>query len=227
MEVTYISHMGSDNTVVDAARVSFHKTSENYTEEQNAKLIKYLATHGHWSPFGHPQITMREKVPIFVARQRYKHQVGFIYNEVSRRYVNDDPEFFTPSEWRSAPENAKQGSSDEIIEWLLTGENLVWDDPSSPPLEISIKQSYDYLIEHAESLYKMMIKSDVAPEQARMVLPQSMYTEYISTGSLAAFARAYKLRIDTHSQQEIRDLAIQWDLIIRPLYPKSWSALVD
>lgn len=202
--------MGSDARVVDAARVSFHKEASNYKEEQNNKLLKYLATHGHWSPFSHPQITIRETVPIFVARQRFKHVVGFAYNEVSRRYVDDKPEFFVPDGWRQRAENKKQGSSDEFI--------------------ATNKQIDDLYYEHVlrcSTLYEAMIANGVAPEQARMVLPQSMYTSYYTTGSLAAWARAYKQRIDKHSQFEIQDLAKQWDTIIRPLFPESWSALVD
>lgn len=226
MHVDLIDHMGSDLSVVNAARVSFHKESLEFTE-QDEKLIKYLARHNHFTPFTHPQITLREKVPIFVARQRFKHTVGFSYNEVSRRYVDDEPEFYTPSVWRERAENIKQGSSNNQIVWLETGENVVWDDPNSPPLEISIDETYSYLLEHVRQVYQLLIKNDVAPEQARMVLPQSMYTEYYVTGSLSAFARAYKLRSDSHAQMEIQELAKLWDHIIRPLYPVSWSALVD
>jgi len=231
LEAVYIDHMGSDDRVVDAARVSFSKLAENYTPDQNKKLIAYLAKNNHWTPFGHPTITIKEKVPIFVARQRFKHFVGFVYNEVSRRYVDDDPEFFTPDKWRKRPDDGiKQGSHpDEFIlrlEWEIEKE---WIDPCQR-VEYSyedIDKAYSQFINHSKWLYKTMIDNDVAPEQARMVLPQSLYTEYWVTGSLAAWARAYKLRIDPHAQKEIQDLAVQWDKIIRPLYPYSWSALVD
>jgi thymidylate synthase (FAD) len=221
MEATLIDCMGSDDRVVDAARVSFSKLSSNYTKEQNEKLIKYLAKHGHWTPFGHPQITIREKVPIFVARQRFKHQIGFVYNEVSRRYVDDAPEFFTPKEWRGKPINAKQGSSDKVIDTLgsITVGNRVHTYSTSGLYESHLRRSLE--------LYNQMIEYGVAPEQARMVLPQSMMTEYYCTGSLAAWARAYKLRSDSHSQKEIQDLAAMWDSILRPLFPVSWGALVD
>jgi thymidylate synthase (FAD) len=228
--------MGDDLLVVNAARVSFHKESawenewwednESHTKrlpEQDKKLIKYLAKHNHWTPFSHPQITMREKVPIFVARQRFKHMVGFTYNEVSRRYVDDSPEFFYPDFWRGRPEgNIKQGSNEDVeieyIEFLSS---------QTGKIERSkLWRVYDELITTVDSLYSEMIRIGVAPEQARMVLPQSMYTEYYSTGSLAAYARATNLRKDSHAQLEIQELAKQWDMIIRPLFPVSWDALV-
>lgn len=221
MKATLIDIMGDDSRVVNAARVSFSKIAENYTEEQNEKLIKYLANHDHWTPFSHCQITMTEKVPIFVARQRFKHMVGFTYNEVSRRYVDDTPEFYFPEEWRGKPTNAKQGSSDEVVKdpYII----LNYEDYYGQPLLLS----YSSIIDHVKLLYEEMLKAGVAPEQARMVLPQSMYTEYYVTGSLAAWARAYKLRIDSHAQKEIQMLAKQWDEIIRPHFPISWSKLVD
>jgi thymidylate synthase (FAD) len=213
--------MGSDLTVVNAARVSFNKESwwaneEDWLEfdsdlrleDKDEKLIKYLAREGHWTPFGHGQITLRESVPIFVARQRFKHTVGFIYNEVSRRYVDSDPEFFTPTTWRGKAKDRKQGSSDEVV-----------DDQGM------LNRLYDDLIERAQFTYNWYIKAGVAPEQARMVLPQSMYTEYYVTGSLAAWARAYNLRSDSHAQQEIQELATHWQEIIQPLFPVSWAAL--
>jgi thymidylate synthase (FAD) len=210
MEVTLIDSMGTDALVVDSARVSFSKEASNYTEEQNAKLIRYLATHGHFTPFTHPQISIREKVPIFVARQRFKHTVGFSYNEVSRRYVDDKPEFYIPDGWRQKADNKKQGSMEELV--------------------ASNKQMCDLyaeLINFVSVTYAAMLEYNVAPELARMVLPQSMYTEYFVTGSLAAFARAYKLRSEEHAQKEIQDLAVEWDKLIRPLFPVSWAALVD
>ena len=208
MKAEYISHMGTDLTVCDAARVSFAKEASNFTPEQNIKLLGYLAKHGHISPFTHPQITLRETVPIFVARQRFKHVVGFTYNEVSRRYVDDTPEFFVPEVWRSRPEGSvKQGSS---------GEN-----PHSSEFSTTYAQHCD----NSLALYQVMIRDGVAPEQARMVLPQSMLTSYYVTGSLAAFARAYKQRIDPHAQVEIQDLAKQWHDTIMPLFPSSWYHL--
>lgn len=244
MKAELIDSMGTDLTVVNAARVSFDKESDwEYVDqkfgthipkeyfnqynprneirlsEKDIKLISYLANHNHWTPFSHVQITMRETVPIFVARQRFKHMVGFTYNEMSRRYVSDEPTFFVPDSWRRASENKKQGSSNEEIKYLL--------DIEIP--ESDIKDNYFVHIEQCIDFYNAMIESGVAPEQARMVLPQSMYTSYYVTGSLAAWARAYKLRIDPHAQKEIQDLAVQWNDIIGsiPELKHSWRALTN
>lgn len=217
IKAEYIDHMGSDARVVDAARVSFSKIAENYSDDQNGKLIRYLAKLGHFTPFTHPQITLRETVPIFVARQRFKHTVGFTYNEVSRRYVDDEPEFYTPEIWRGRPEGGlKQGSSDEEITTFF------WENVK---VKADIKESYKEYIQYCENFYMSLIHSGIAPEQARMVLPQSMYTSYYVTGSLAAFARAFSLRSDGHAQLEIQELATQWDDIIRELFPVSWVYL--
>ncbi len=208
MKAEYISHMGNDLTVCDAARVSFAKEASNFSEEQNKKLINYLAKHHHTTPFTHPQITIRETVPIFVARQRFKHVVGFTYNEVSRRYVDDAPEFFYPDVWRCRPEGSvKQGSAGPIQH------------------SVHATDMYEVFVKKAIQLYKDMLSMGIAPEQARMVLPQSMLTSYYVTGSLAAFARMYTQRIDAHAQKEIQELAEQVNSIIAPLYPISWSAL--
>lgn len=205
----YVSHMGSDATVVNSARVSFDKEASNYTQEQNDKLIVYLAKHQHTTPFTHPQITIRETVPIFVARQRFKHVVGFTYNEVSRRYVDDAPDFHFPEEWRERPGGSiKQGSG------------------GVHPRNVHFKSVYAHTIQICWDTYTEMINQGVAPEQARMVLPQSMFTSYYVTGSLAAWARAFKQRIDPHAQLEIQGLAKQWDAIISPLYPVAWKALI-
>jgi thymidylate synthase (FAD) len=235
-----IDHMGSDLRAVNSARVSFAKESEWEGEEpvydhdgdlmvastlrlsdKDTKLIKYLAKHDHFTPFTHCVITLRETVPIFVARQRFKHTVGFTYNEISRRYVDDTPEFFLPDEWRERPDGSvKQGSSNTAVvttmdSWAgINGDN-------------SVNRYYEMLNTNALSAYQNLLDAGVAPEMARMVLPQSMMTSYYVTGSLMAFARAYKLRSDTHSQLEIQHLAKHWDEIIRPLFPVSWAALVD
>jgi thymidylate synthase (FAD) len=248
IKATLIDHMGDDLRVVNAARVSFDKESEyqEITErrweddillgpityehtlkvlsEKDQKLISYLARNGHWTPFSHPQITLREEVPIFVARQRFKHMVGFTYNEVSRRYVDDEPEFYFPESVRKRADSVKQGSSDDLVTSVEVWDSVVgptgnvWDDPVN-----FIACFYD----HAETAYRSLLKAGACPEQARMVLPQGMMTSYYVTGSLAAFARAYKQRSDSHSQAEIRELAKFWDQIIRPLFPVSWGALVD
>jgi thymidylate synthase (FAD) len=217
IKAEFIERMGSDTRVVDAARVSFDKQSDGSDPEGDAKLIKYLAKHDHFTPFTHCSITLRETVPIFVARQRFKHTVGFTYNEISRRYVDSTPEFFLPDEWRERPEGSvKQGS----------GSNSVTTLPQHYGLVRNIDSAVAYLYAHAGDLYRAMLDANVAPEMARMVLPQSMMTSYYVTGSLMAFARAYKLRSDTHSQLESQHLAHHWDEIIRPLFPVSWAALV-
>lgn len=225
MKAQLIDSMGSDLTVVNAARVSFDKESQyeigfcddNILPEQDKKLLSYLARHNHFTPFTHPQICMRETVPIFVARQRFKHMVGFTYNEVSRRYVDDEPEFYVPDVWRSRPEGSvKQGSgSGEVSRRVLFTGDFDNEDGYS---------EQDYYT-YAKNLYNWMLMKGVAPEQARMVLPQSMYTSYYVTGSLAAWARAYKQRIDAHAQKEIQDLAISWGKILEPLFPESWEVL--
>jgi len=218
MKAVYIDHMGDDLRVVNAARGSFNKFEEEF-DVKDERLINYLAKHGHWTPFSHPQITLREKVPVFVARQRFKHVVGFTYNEVSRRYVDEEPEFYVPDVWRSRPEGSvKQGSGEEAIT-VYKGED------EGGVFEFIPSDSYNSSCSMSKYVYNQMLEAGVAPEQARMVLPQSMYTEYYVTGSLAAWARAYKQRIDSDAQREIQELAKQWGEIIEPLAPVSWEAL--
>lgn len=207
MKVKLIDHMGSDLTVVNAARVSFSKYHHEFDHNGDRSLIRYLAKHGHWTPFGHPQITLHVKVPIFVARQLHKHQVGFVVNEVSRRYVDEEPEFYRPKVWRARAENKKQGSSEEVIKFPRLGFEIV-----------------DYE-DAAYSVYLNLLEDGVAPEQARMVLPLSTYTEFYMTGSLAAWARLYNLRIQPDAQKEIQEVAGQIGEIIQPLFPVSWEAL--
>lgn len=225
MRAELVDFMGDDLRVVNAARVSFDKESEWVPAEgddfmiagaelsnRDKKLIHYLASHGHWTPFSHPQITLRYTVPIFVARQEFKHIVGFTRNEVSRRYVDDEPEFYTPDVWRSRPtESVKQGSGRAL----------------SPTDQQDIEEDYLHFLSQAEDLYKQLLADGVAPEQARMVLPQSMYTSYYVTGSLAAFARFYRQRTDSHAQVEIQELAHMVGDIIQPLFPTSWKALTE
>jgi thymidylate synthase (FAD) len=236
MKAELIDHMGSDLTVVNAARVSFDKESEwEYEEivfdkndnsvptgkgvlnEKDKKLISYLAKYNHFTPFTHCVVTLRETVPIFVARQRFKHTVGFSYNEVSRRYVDDTPVFFVPDTWRRRAENKKQGSSDEEVTQISYDYDVT--DYCSP------QAYYADFIKQANAIYEDFIAAGVAPEQARMVLPQSMYTSYYVTGSLSAWTRAFNLRSDPHAQKEIQDLAAQWKEIIQPLFPVSWTEL--
>lgn len=214
IKADYIDHLGSDITVVNSARVSFNKetslASDGSVTDKDKKLIAYLAKHHHFTPFTHPQITLRETVPIFVARQRFKHVVGFTYNETSRRYVDDTPELYAPEFWRNRPEGSiKQGSGDHH------------------PQSAYFKQKYLAQMNQVLDLYEEMIAGGVAPEQARMILPQSMVTSYYVTGSLAAYARLYNQRSDSHAQKEIQELAEQIDQIISKLYPVSWKALTQ
>jgi len=212
MKLEYIQHMGSDSSVVDAARVSMDKMADQYSPEQNEKLIKYLVKNNHWSPLAHPQISFRVSMPIFLARQYFKHIVGSVKNECSRRYVQSEPTFFYP-EWRHAPKGGvKQGSGEPM-------------DLNSPSL-VRIEQEYEKLLVSCECTYFDLIDEGVAPEQARMVLPQSMMTEIIDTGSLVYWARMYQQRaMDDHAQKE-------WKLLMDPLnekmlelFPISWREL--
>jgi thymidylate synthase (FAD) len=222
--------MGSDLTVVNSARVSFDKESEwevNHSvrkelSSKDAALIRYLAKHNHFTPFTHCMVTLRETVPIFVARQRFKHTIGFSYNEVSRRYVDDTPEFYLPDLWRFKADNVKQGSHyTGLTSQEVNGK--LRDKEEANGLILSPEEIYDDCLK----TYKQLLSIGVCAEQARMVLPQSMYTSYYVTGSLSAFARAYKLRIDKHAQKEIQELAESWNNIIKDLYPVSWKALTN
>jgi thymidylate synthase (FAD) len=218
--VQYVEHMGSDLTVVNAARVSFNKESSwDYADshvpsqslpEKDGKLISYLAKHQHWTPFAHPQITLRIKAPISIRTQLFKHKVGFVENEISRRYVSDIPEIYQPT-WRSKPTGgAKQGSEDFL---------------PHDGLHEELCYRYHLCVSDALNLYEKMIAEGVAPEQARFVLPQGTYTEWWWTGSLSAYARVYKQRSDPHAQWEVRQYADALDKIIKPLFPHSWAAL--
>jgi len=207
MKVELISALGTDLTVANAARVSFNAESDTLTDKDE-KLIKYLAIHQHFTPFTHCVLTLRETVPLFVARQRFKHTVGFSYNEVSRRYVDAAPDFYFPDVWRKRSENKKQGSKEEEVEYSK-----------------DVKLDYAEAISAAVDTYNQLLKAGVCPEQARIVLPQSMYTSYYVTGSLAAYARAYKLRSAPDAQKEIREVAQYWDDICLAMFPVSWLAL--
>ena len=210
MRVELVDSLGSDLTVVNAARVSFKKHSTEMNNG-NEKLIKYLAEHGHWTPFGHPQVQLRLSAPIFVARQLVKHQVGLVWNEVSRRYVDDEPMFFMPGPegWRGKPEDKKQGSSGKL------------------QILLELEKEIAMTTVHCKHLYKELLEQGVAPEQARMILPLSMYTEWYWTGSLAAFARVCQLRMEPDAQEETQEIARQIDKICAKLFPISWKYLVQ
>jgi thymidylate synthase (FAD) len=236
MKAELIDVMGDDLTVVNAARVSFDKASDlvltkindeqHFTlSEADQRLIAYLAKHGHWTPFAHPQITIRETVPIFVARQRFKHMIGFVYNEISRRYVDNEPEFYVPDVWRGRSEDKKQGSSNtKIKDILVEGWKKEYPDYLKDSMEVS--DAYDSVVnESVLCLYKDLIHAGVCPEQARMVLPQSMMTEWIWSGSLDAFADMCKLRCAPDTQAETAEVAWEIDRKMIDLFPVSWEAL--
>lgn len=208
--IEYLDHMGDDLSVANAARVSMDKHHE-ILEKGDLGLIRYLANHNHFTPFTHATIKMRETVPIFVARQRFKHTVGFSYNEISRRYVSDDPQFYYIDEWRMKPsDNIKQGSGQTF----------------SPDMNKHFSQGYRKHCDASLKLYQEYLANDVAPELARSVLPQSMLTSYIVTGSLYAWLNMIKLRVDDHAQKEIQDLAIKARHIVRKLFPISSEAIL-
>lgn len=220
MSVELINSMGTDLDVVNAARVSFAKQHSEFDTEKDTKLINYLAKHKHWSPFAHAFLSFRIKAPIFVARQLVKHQVGLAWNEVSRRYVDDEPEFWFPEVWRGRPINAKQGSSDVTF------------DKNDESLWIRGYDGYVFLCaedvtQTALDWYNNAIKQGVAPEQARMVLPQNTMTEWIWSGSLAAFARVCKLRLDSHAQQETTEIAEMIGNLTAEHFPVSFAALME
>tara|TARA_R110001592_G_scaffold179653_1_gene421360 strand:- start:207 stop:929 length:723 start_codon:yes stop_codon:yes gene_type:complete len=230
--VDLVDHMGSDLTVCNAARVSFNKETDwgidedaktrleksgsNYHQKDlqklkgsDKKLLHYLAKHNHWTPFAHPQITLRIKAPISIRTQFFKHKQGFVENEISRRYVSFKPDFYIP-QWRGKPKGSAKQGSDEFI--AIKGDNV---------------RSYGNALELCLYTYDQLIEEGVAPEQARFVLPQAMYTEWYWTGSLAAYARFYAQRIDEHAQWEIREYARVIGELIQPLYPECWKCLIN
>jgi|TARA_A100001011_G_scaffold161341_1_gene169713 thymidylate synthase (FAD) len=219
----FVDKMGTDKTVVDAARVSFSKRTQwernipnqgiYELSDRDKKLINYLAEHNHWSPFGHCSISLHIGAPVFVARQLVKHTVGLCWNEVSRRYVDHPPEFYSPDTWRGRPVDKKQGSSDETVVWLSREER--------------VGTAVQKAEQHSAELYEEMITAGVSPEQARMVLPQSMMTEWYWSGSLYAFARVCNLRCKDDTQEETREIAWKIDEIANKYFPVSWPALRD
>jgi len=212
ISATLIDYMGSDLSVVNAARVSFGKVSDwnepsmgkaSGLSDRDAKLVRYLAIHKHFSPFGHAFCTWHVKAPVFVARQLVKHKF-LRWNEISRRYVDDEPEFYTPDVWRGRAEDKKQGSAGEVkLPYLV-------------PHEFYRSALYEY---------QTLLEAGVAPEQARMVLPQSTMTEWYWSGSLDAFADMCRLRITPDTQYETRQVALMIDKKMLELFPVSWLAL--
>ena len=212
MDVELIDHMGSDLTVVNAARVSFGKRKKEFTEGDK-KLIAFLAKHGHWSPFGHCSVQFHIKAPVFVARQLVKHQIGLTWNEISRRYVDTEVEFYDVDKWRGRAEDKKQGSSGEEIEWVDGNEEV-----STTSLQTEIETLAEYN-------YNWMLRAGIAPEQARMILPQSMMTEWYWSGTLYAFARICNLRCAEDAQYETRIVANLINDECEKLFPISWTEL--
>ncbi len=208
-DVELISYMGDDIRVVNAARVSMDKESKlgltGDVSSDDQALLKYLAKHKHWTPFSHVMFTFRIKMPIYIARHWYKHQIGFTRNEMSRRYVDSAPEYHIVKEWRQRAENVKQGSSEQLA--YLSLETL---------------DDLDFALNEIDSLYHRLLDAGVAPELARTILPQSMYTEFYETASLAAYARLCGLRTDSHAQVEVRKYAQAISDMIDPLVPHSW-----
>jgi thymidylate synthase (FAD) len=242
MKAQYISHYLTDNDVANFARQSFAKLAENFTDEQNSNLIKYLArgmrsgdweklllelmetdtadrdlAHKlavymrkipeHWVPFGHPHISLRMSAPVPIARQLFKHKVGLVESEESRRYISSKPELFIPRHFRASAKDIKQGSAgthDMSAHWI---------------------QRYTEQCMGAIALYEDMIGDGVCPEQARFALPQGVEVNWVWTGSLYAFANVYNQRSDSHAQKEVQDIASDIDQIIAPLFPVSWNAL--
>ena len=223
MKASYMNHMGDDLMVCNSARVSFAKESKwaqqyhitntaddrlhSVLEKEDMKLIYFLARNNHWTPFAHPQISLRVAAPVPIRTQCFKHKQGFVENEESRRYIKATPEVYFPIEWRMAAENVKQGSA------------------GVHPDNKMIKFRYKFAVQTAIYEYEQMIKEGVCPEQARFILPQGCLVNWVWTGSLAAFARFYKQRTDPHAQVEVQLLAIQIGNIIQPLFPVSWAAL--
>lgn len=237
IKVEYINHCGDDLSVVNAARCSFDKESEwlasgsnnDYEgvvyqkingfpvnlKKEDAKLINYLASHKHYSPFNHSFISVRVKAPVFVARQLVKHKF-MPWNEVSRRYVKDQPEFYEPEIWRKAADNVKQGSSSES---LSEGDSFY--NPHA-----RIKNKLSNLVKESVELYNEILDEGGCAEQARMALPQNMMTTWVWSGTLGAFCDMLKLRLDPHTQYETRLVAQEVSKIVKELFPVSYKALV-
>jgi len=195
-----------DLLVVNAARCSFDKEHDEFDEEKDTRLINYLAREKHLLPFRHPSATLRIYAPIFVFRQLGKHQVGFSWSEVSRRYISSQPEFWVPDKIRKKADNIKQGSSEETLPnaWII-----------------------DFHQQNKSCLhtYNTLLRAGAAPEQARAVLPQSMYTTCVVTGTLLGWHHLYTLRTEEHTQRETQEYAQEVGKIMSNLFPKSWEAL--
>lgn len=209
-DVSYMAHHGSDDLVVDAARVSFDKQAEAYGPHQNERLINFLAREQHTHPFTHPVATFRCTAPIFVSRQLAKHQVGGTWNEVSRRYIKSSPDYWKPDFFRGSAADVKQGSSAE----------------AHRRSEEFLDDYHDICID-AIATYNKMVALGICAEQARAILPQGAITQWVWTGSLLFWSRVYTLRIAPDTQKETRDFAELLGEQMSSLYPISWKALIN
>ena len=212
MRAEYIDHMGSDASVVKAARVSFAADGLEFDGGRDSGLINYLAKHHHWTPFAHTSITLRMTAPVPIRTQCFKHKVGFSENEESRRYISSNPKFFIPRQFRKHPEGSvKQGSGEDMHP---TGDKY-W------------RRHFQTVNTMCLESYEMALAGGMCPEQARFLLPQGMEVSWYWTGSLSAYARFFKQRTDPHAQQEIKILALEVGEILKPLYPVAWEALTS
>lgn len=214
IEVSLIDHMGNDASVTRAARVSFANDGKEFDEVKDAKLINYLAKHGHFSPFNHTFITLKVKAPLFIARQLVKHEY-MPWNEESRRYVDYEPEFYFPEVYRKSAENVKQGSSEEAVD-----PEHIW---------LGHEESYEEhgSVQYALNYYNWLLMRGVCAEQARMFLPQNMMVNWYWSGTLKAFAKMLDLRLEAHTQRETQEVAKQAVKLIEPLFPVSLKALLE
>jgi len=242
ISVTYIQHMGNDLTVVNAARVSFGKQKEalGFTgaeggamrpilHNSDVKLINYLAKHRHMSPFGHCFVSFHVEAPIFVARQLVKHKF-LRWNEISRRYVDNDPEFYVPENWRERADDKKQGSGNGFVNELQCDDTEDYADDKAYLADYWETNTSRYVEDNTYSssfaIYKELLANNICPEQARMVLPQSTMTEWYWSGSLDAFADMCILRCKDDTQGETRDIAHQISKVMLDLFPNSWQSLL-
>lgn len=211
--VVLISNMGSDLTIVNAARVSHDKSHTEFHQPEDTRLLRFLLREGHHSPFYHPQITFRIKMPIFVARQWFRHHIGLARNEVSRRYVETEPEFWCPKgEWRAANQDNIKKGCDPIK--IVEDECKFW-----------ANYHYSVAIEEASKRYKKLLELGVCREQARAVLPQAMMTEFIETGSLWAYINLIKERTSEGAQEEIKEYALLIKNELTKLYPITFQCI--
>ncbi|AUG88393.1 thymidylate synthase [Vibrio phage Vp_R1] len=216
MHAIYLDHMGSDNSIANTARISmteaaefWHSLPEGYDEEKRDRLLNFLARENHWTPFGHPQITLQMNAPVPIRTQCFKSKVGFVENEESRRYISSRPTYYIP-EFRTKPEGSiKQGSG------------------GLHPDNDFLKEDYEKYVEECIRKYEDYLEKGVAPEQARFLLPQGCEVNWIWTGSLSAYARFVRLRKDSHAQGEIQILAKDIDLILEEIFPQSWKVLME